>query len=272
VISVLRSLIKESYAVDEMGVPLTPNVPAGGVYCPEPLRGIAASYCVTRQDVLGSIRPKERKIQTMPFKVEPKLYAVWKSMRRRCSDPNAKQYSDYGGRGIKVCAAWASYKAFERDMSPRPPGTTLDRIDNNGDYSPDNCRWATRKEQQRNRRYSLYVTIDGASYRAVELADQSGLKTDTIIARANAGLSLSEVMSPERRPSYVPHQLEAAWRKSVAVRTARTHCKHGHKWTPENTYITPEGWKNCRKCACLKMRRRTAAKAATDPAVDPAGP
>lgn len=202
----------------------------------------------------------------MPFKDEPELYSAWKEMKRRCYNPNFKQFHDYGGRGIRVCEAWMDYRTFERDMSPRPVGLTLDRRDNDLGYSKENCRWATRKEQQRNRRQGVYVTIEGVRYRGIELAEQSGHKTDVIVARAKSGLSLQEVLSPERHFSYLPQQVEAAWRKSVAVRTARTHCKNGHEWTKENTYITPEGWKNCRTCHNLKMRKRTAAKAAAGPA------
>lgn len=192
----------------------------------------------------------------MPFTIQPELYGVWKDMRDRCRNPKRKQWLDYGGRGIDICPEWDDYRAFERDMSPRPPGLTLDRIDNDKGYSPGNCRWATRKEQQRNRREGSYVTIEGTRHRAIELAERSGLKTDTIIARAKSGLSLQDVLSPERRFVNSPEQVEAAWRKSVAVRSARTCCKHGHEYTLENTRIRPDGGRDCRMCARLKMRIR----------------
>ena len=76
-------------------------------------------------------------------------------MRYRCLNPNSKHYIDYGGRGIAICERWMTFENFYEDMGDPPTGMTLDRIDVNGNYEPDNCRWATDKQQVRNRRNTL---------------------------------------------------------------------------------------------------------------------
>jgi len=116
-------------------------------------------------------------------------YAAWANMKHRCSSKSHKQYSGYGGRGIKVCDRWLNFSNFLADMGVRPEGLTLERKDNNSGYSPENCKWATRVEQQRNRRACRYLIINGVTRCAREWAEVSGTRRVTIYKRLERGLS-----------------------------------------------------------------------------------
>jgi hypothetical protein len=87
-------------------------------------------------------------------------YRVWSGMRTRCNNPKATNYLTYGGRGIAVCSRWESFENFLQDMGDRPVGMTLDRIDVNGNYEPQNCRWATKQQQAQNKRQCKMLNKD----------------------------------------------------------------------------------------------------------------
>lgn len=113
-------------------------------------------------------------------------YYVWRSMRSRCLHPSNRSYKHYGGRGIKVCDRWLNnYDAFFEDMGECPKGLSLERIDVNGDYSPENCRWATLKEQANNRRNNTPITFNGETMNAAQWAEKLGIGKDTLYRRLN---------------------------------------------------------------------------------------
>lgn len=100
-------------------------------------------------------------------------YKTWAAMKRRCANPSDENFHNYGGRGISVCERWKnSYDAFIEDMGLRPEGTTIERKDNNGNYEPGNCIWATETQQNRNRRTNRWITFDGRTQTLKEWATE----------------------------------------------------------------------------------------------------
>lgn len=123
-------------------------------------------------------------------------YRAWINMISRCENPNTPGWENYGGRGISVCARWrASYAVFREDMGKRPGrGYSVDRIDNNGNYEPGNCRWATRETQMRNFRGNRIVEIDGKQMTLVEAVSERGLKYNTVLHRILRGQPIEEAL------------------------------------------------------------------------------
>jgi hypothetical protein len=126
-------------------------------------------------------------------------YMTWQSMIGRCTRPDVDGYHRYGGRGITVCERWRVFANFAADMGDRPFGTTLDRINTDGDYEPGNCRWATLEEQQNNRCNNVRVEIDGVTKTATQWARFAGLSDACVYSRLKAGKSGRELLRPSNR-------------------------------------------------------------------------
>ena len=117
-------------------------------------------------------------------------------MRQRCRNQKNPAYKDYGGRGISICERWDDFSLFEQDMGSRPDGASLDRIDNDGDYTPTNCRWATNREQSRNTRRNVHVELDGKRRLLSDLAAECGLDYMTLRRRVfDYGWTIEKAMS-----------------------------------------------------------------------------
>lgn len=130
-------------------------------------------------------------------KVKTRLYSIWSNMKNRCDNPNAQFYKDYGGRGITYCEEWRDFIAFEKwaVANGYKEDLTIDRINNNGNYEPDNCRWTSIKEQQRNRRSNHLLTFKGETHCINEWAEILGISRETIKNRLGYGWDIEKVLT-----------------------------------------------------------------------------
>lgn len=144
-------------------------------------------------------------------------YRSWIAMRTRCGNPNIPKYQDYGGRGIRVCERWNSFESFLADMGERPPGMSIDRIDNDGDYCPENCKWSTNKEQCRNQRWTVRLTYNGETKTRQEWCEVYGIKLSTLRERLLRGWTLDQVFNTPN-DSY------------IVTLTYRGETKTRHEW------------------------------------------
>jgi hypothetical protein len=110
-------------------------------------------------------------------------YSVWASMLKRCNNPNSASFSRYGGRGIRVCERWADFAAFLSDMGPKPVGYSIERVDNDLGYAPDNCVWVPRAAQARNKSNNRKITVGPRTMLLVDWAAETGISGATIANR-----------------------------------------------------------------------------------------
>lgn len=123
-------------------------------------------------------------------------YTTWQSMLGRCYNPKNAKYPRYGGRGIEVCERWRhSFKNFLTDMGKKPAGLTLDRIDNDKGYSPDNCRWATRARQNRNYSRNVMLTFQGETMCLTDWASHKNLTSSALLTRLRRGWSVERALA-----------------------------------------------------------------------------
>ncbi len=129
-------------------------------------------------------------------------YNIWQAMRQRCGNPNNAAYRIYGGAGIKVCTRWqGSFQAFLADMGPRPAGRSLDRKNGTGDYTPENCRWATLVEQSGNRSCVPKFRVSGVTYSGLAAACRAfKLGRATVRGRLARGWSVGEALRTPAGP------------------------------------------------------------------------
>ena len=127
-------------------------------------------------------------------------YHVWRSAKARCHSTTHANYDAYGGRGITMCKEWREdYMAFLSYMGPKPEGYSLDRIDNNGNYEPGNCRWATPKQQSANLRWNRNLEYNGEIHHIAEWARIVNIHENTLKKRLNLGWTIEATLTKRPR-------------------------------------------------------------------------
>ena len=171
-----------------------------------------------------------------------KLFRAWDAMKQRCYNKNHASYKDYGGRGIDICTEWREdFEAFH-DWSIAngfSDDLSIDRIDNDKGYSPDNCRWVDAKTQIRNRRNTVTYNWKGSEYTLAELGELTGINKMTIKSRLNSGATLEEALDPKVNTSVLTMSYKGEtkpikqWCKELGLNYATVRNRHYKGWTDE---------------------------------------
>ena len=156
--------------------------------------------CLWRETVPGSNRTHGM--------TRTRIYRLWSTMHDRCRNPRNSHYPTYGERGITVCSRWRDFEAFYADMGERPPGMTLNRIDNDGPYSPANCEWASAVTQGRNKASNKLLTFNGKTQPLSAWAEELGMNYNTLNTRVQRGWDDERVLTTPIK------KVSVAWRSS----------------------------------------------------------
>ncbi len=137
-----------------------------------------------------------------------RTYRIWQAMLNRCRNPNTPNFARYGGRGIRVCPAWEKFERFHADMGEAPPGMSIDRIDNDGNYEPGNCRWATRFTQARNKSTNRVIQFNGQSMCLKQWAERLGMDQASLAERIQKWGLERALTTPKGKRNVVPQPMQ----------------------------------------------------------------
>ena len=164
----------------------------GGIYLGEKLRsGYTKSCGCLRDETFLKLVTKHGSRHNPELE---QTYCTWKAIRGRCNAPKNNSFKYYGARGIKICERWNDFKLFLEDRGKRPADSIIDRIDCNGDYCPQNCRWIFRKDSNHNRRTSRWITFQGKTQNLTQWAAQLGYDREQFKYWLNSGKTIEEII------------------------------------------------------------------------------
>jgi lambda repressor-like predicted transcriptional regulator len=174
-----------------------------------------------------------------PPRLKDRTYTSWRSMMFRCFGDDARNSKFYKSRGITVCERWFSFENFLVDMGERPIGKTLDRIDNDKGYEPTNCRWATKQEQNSNRRGNVLVTHDGKTKTLTDWSKQLGISRGTLEGRMKRGWPAASILATPVKDTnrlfvaFGREQTVAQWSKESGVPVGTIRARLDRGWNVE---------------------------------------
>jgi len=174
-------------------------------------------------------------------------YRSWCNMKERCHNTKNSEYKNYGSRGITVCKRWLKFENFLEDMGLCPRGLTLDRINNDGNYEPSNCRWTTRKEQSYNRRTNRLITYKGETHCLLTWAKKTGVGWSTLRRRiCELDWSIEKALTtPTRKALSITFSGEtktlAEWARTLRTEDNTLYRRFYRGWSVEKTLTTPAG-------------------------------
>ena len=178
-----------------------------------------------------------------------RTYNVYRNLFQRCYNPKSKEYKNYGARGIKVCDRWLnSFKNFLEDMGESPKGLTIERINNNGNYEPENCKWATYLEQNNNTRRNSYLTHQGETLTVAQWSKKLGINKDTLLGRKERNWSdelalITPVKSEMAKNQYLTLNGEtktiSQWSQELNIHRDTLFSRKYSGWSDEKILTTP---------------------------------
>ena len=195
-------------------------------------------------------------VKERPSEAKHPLYPTWYGMVARCQNPKAQSYRNYGGRGITVCDRWLeSFENFYADMGERPsPKHSIDRIDNDGPYSPENCRWATWEEQANNRRNNVWIEFQGERLSAAQWRKRLGVVSDLHAVAKKYNRSIASVVAAF--VAAVEDGKHATPAKVLGITTRQLQTKEEALARDRRRYAEQVAAKNARRAAEMHRRLR----------------
>lgn len=190
-------------------------------------------------------RTKSKEFEPIEGKKQMREYRIWKAMKNRALNPNSMDANHYINRGINICDKWKeSFEAFYNDMGPCPEGYSIDRINNDGNYCPENCRWASQETQCKNRgEFNLVFTYNGETHVAKDWAKILDIKYTTLLKRLHEGYPFEEAIKKDFGVVYIEYKEESKplkdWCKQLNLKYSTIYCRiHKHGWSIERALET----------------------------------